>query len=67
MMTELPTGPLAGESPVTDTGSKIVKVAPLLVMPSSVTVTGPFAAFDGTVTVTAVSLHELTVAVTLLN
>src|SRR5271166_2564746 len=53
--------------PVTESASITVNVTPLLVIPSSVSVTGPLVAFVGTVTVTAVSLHVLTFAVVPLN
>src|SRR5207253_9763358 len=53
--------------PVTESASSTVSDTPLLVMPASVTLTGPLVAFAGTVTATLVSLQELTNAVTALN
>jgi hypothetical protein len=52
---------------VTEIASITVKLTPLLVMPSSVIVTEPLVALDGTPAVILVSLQELTDATTPLN
>lgn len=44
-----------------------VNCTPLLVTPPTVTVTGPLVAFEGTVALMLVLLHEVTLAVTPLN
>src|SRR5207253_9070458 len=53
--------------PVTESASSTVNDTRQLVMPSSVTLTGPLVAFAGTVTATLVSLQELSNALTALN
>jgi hypothetical protein len=63
----LPTGPELVESPVTVRGSRTVNCTPLLVTPSSNTVTGPLVAFEATATVILELLHESTVAETPFN
>jgi hypothetical protein len=67
IVTVVPTGPLLGETPVTESGSRTVNCTPLLVTPSSVTVTGPLVAPDGTTRVTLVSLQALALATKPLN
>src|SRR6266567_2003829 len=67
MVTVEPIGPTLGETPVTETDSITVNCAPLLVTPSSLTVTGPLVALPGTMTVILVSLQEVGAAVTELN
>jgi len=62
-----PTGPAFGEMLVMESCSRTVNCTPLVVIPSSVTVTGPLVAFAGTVIVMLVSLQELTPATTLLT
>ena len=63
----VPMGPEFCEMPVMESVESTVNVAPLLVTPSTVTVTGPLVAFEGTCAVMLVSLQELTLATTLLN
>lgn len=67
MVIVVPMGPLFCEMPVTVSGELTVNCTPLLGNPNSVRVTGPFVVLAGTVTVTLVSLHELTFATKLLN
>ena len=67
IVTVVPTGPMVGEIFVTDRASSTENAAALLVTPSSVSVTLPLVAFDGTVTVTCVSLQETAVAAIPLN
>jgi hypothetical protein len=67
IVTDVPTAPLVGEMEVIESASTTVNVTPLLVTPSSVIVTEPVVALDGTVAVMLVSLQELATAVTPLN
>lgn len=64
IVTVVPVGPEVGEMLVTESASITENCTPLLVTPSSTTVTGPLVAPDGTVAVMLVALHELTLAAT---
>jgi hypothetical protein len=66
-VTDMPMGPVLEEMELIESVPRAVNCTPLLVIPPSVTVTGPLAAFAGTVTVMLVLLQELTLAATLLN
>lgn len=59
IVTEEPTGPAFGETPVTESASSRVNGSALLVTPFSTTVTEPLVALDGTTTVMLVSDHEV--------
>lgn len=65
--TEEPTDPEDGDTPVIEIASIKVNCTPVLVTPPTATVTGPLVAVDGTVALMLESLHEVTLAVTLLN
>jgi hypothetical protein len=67
MVIVVPMGPALCEMLVIESVELTVNCTLLLGNPSSVNVTGPLVAFVGTVTVTLVSLHALTDAVTPLN
>src|SRR5271157_109362 len=62
-----PAWPMFAEMPGMESGSSSENCTPLLVIASSVSVTGPFVAVEGPTTETLVSLHVLTVATTPLN
>jgi hypothetical protein len=67
IVTEVPTGPILGEIPVTESDAITVNDAVLLEKPASLTVTEPLVVPVGTVTVMLVSLQAVAVAAMPLN